>query len=93
MRLTDDRIAVEVLAPETTTSLGIVIRSADERPTEGIVKAIGPGKKNKDGVVIPLTLKVGDKVMFPAGAGLKVTVAGETLSIFKEEEIIAVLGD
>lgn len=93
MRLTDDRVAVEVIVPESKTSTGIVVALADDKPTEGIVKAVGPGKRNKDGVVIPITLKVGERVLFTAGTGLRVTVNGETMHIFKEDEIIAVVGE
>lgn len=93
MKLTDDRIAVETIAPVNTNALGIVIRLEDERPTEGIVKAVGPGKRNRDGVIIPLVLQVGDRVMFKAGSGLAVNVNGTDLTIFKEEEILMVLDD
>ena len=93
MKLTDDRIAVEPIAPESTTSTGIVLTKADDRPTEGIIKEVGPGKRNKDGVVIPVALRVGDRVLFAAGTGLKINVSGTELTIFKEEEIIAVLGN
>src|ERR1043166_640408 len=63
-----DRVLVKPLTPEeagTTTSFGIIIPdTAKEKPEQGRVVAVGPGKKNDDGKVLPLSVKVGDKVMF-----------------------------
>lgn len=93
MRLTENRIAVEVIEPSNTSATGIVLNVEGDEPSEGIVKGVGPGKRTEEGTVLPMSVKVGDHVLFSAGGGLPVRVGGETLHIFKEDEIFAVLED
>ena len=87
-----DRIIVERLEEETTTAAGIIIPdSAKEKPQQGIVKAVGKGKVTEEGKVMPLDVKVGDKVLFGKYAGTEVKVEGEELLVMKEDDIMAVI--
>lgn len=65
--------------------------SAQEKPKEGTVIAVGPGKTNEEGVVEPLTVKEGDRVLFGAYAGTEITMEEETLLIMSEDDILGVL--
>ena len=72
--------------------LGIVIPdSAAEKPDQGEVVAVGPGKKTEDGKILPVDLKAGDKVLFGKYAGQSVKVDGEELLVIREDEILAVI--
>ena len=87
-----DRIIVERLEEETTTASGIIIPdSAKEKPMQGDVVAVGKGKVTEDGKVLPLDVKVGDKVLFGKYAGTEVKVEGEELLVMKEDDIMAVI--
>ena len=87
-----DRIIFERLEEETTTAAGIIIPdSAKEKPQQGIVKAVGKGKVTEEGKVMPLDVKVGDKVLFGKYAGTEVKVEGEELLVMKEDDIMAVI--
>jgi chaperonin GroES len=93
LRPLQDRVIIKRLDNETKTSSGIVIPdSAAEKPDQGEVVAVGPGKKTEDGKVIAVDLKVGDKVLFGKYAGQSVKVDGEELLVIREEEILAVVG-
>ncbi|GAA0225889.1 co-chaperone GroES [Castellaniella daejeonensis] len=92
LRPLHDRVIVKRLDNERTTASGIVIPdSAAEKPDQGEVLAVGPGKKTEDGKVIPVDLKVGDKVLFGKYAGQSVKVDGEEVLVIREEEILAVI--
>ena len=87
-----DRVIVKRLEEVRTTASGIVIPdTATEKPDQGEVIAVGPGKKDENGKVIALDVKVGDKVLFGTYAGTTVKVSGEELLIMKESDILAVL--
>ena len=87
-----DRVVVRRLEEETTTAGGIVLPdSAAEKPSQGEVLAIGPGKTLDNGDVRPLDVKKGDKVLFGQYAGSTVKVDGEELLILSESEIFGVL--
>ena len=87
-----DRIIVERLEEETTTAAGIIIPdSAKEKPQQGTVVAVGKGKVTEDGKVLPLDVKVGDKVLFGKYSGNEVKVDGEDLLVMREEDIMAVI--
>lgn len=91
LRPLGDRVIVQRLESETKTASGIVIpESASEKPDQGTVVAVGPGKRAEDGSVIPLELKVGDKVLFGKYAGQSVKVDGEEVLVIREEEVLAV---
>lgn len=71
---------------------GIIIPdTAKEKPSEGIVTAIGAGKRNKAGALIPSILKVGDKVIFEKWGGKEVKIGGMEYVVISEEEILAVI--
>ncbi|GAA0775991.1 co-chaperone GroES [Castellaniella ginsengisoli] len=92
LRPLHDRVIVKRLDNERTTASGIVIPdSAAEKPDQGEVLAVGPGKKTEDGKVIPVDLKVGDKVLFGKYAGQSVKVDGEEVLVIREEEVLAVI--
>ncbi|WP_368649442.1 co-chaperone GroES [Castellaniella ginsengisoli] len=92
LRPLHDRVIVKRLDNERTTASGIVIPdSAAEKPDQGEVLAVGPGKKTEDGKVISVDLKVGDKVLFGKYAGQSVKVDGEEVLVIREEEVLAVI--
>lgn len=92
LRPLNDRVIVKRLDNERTTASGIVIpESATEKPDQGEILAVGPGKKTEDGKVLPLDLKVGDKVLFGKYSGQAVKIDGEELLVIREEEIFAVI--
>lgn len=92
LRPLHDRVIIKRLDNERTTASGIVIpESAAEKPDQGEVLAVGPGKKTEDGKVIAVDLKVGDKVLFGKYAGQSVKVDGEEVLVIREDEVLAVI--
>jgi len=92
LRPLHDRVIVKRLDNERKTASGIVIPdSAAEKPDQGEVLAVGPGKKTEDGKVLPVDVKVGDKVLFGKYAGQAVKGDGDELLVIREEEILAVI--
>ena len=92
LRPLHDRVIVKRLENETTTASGIVIPdNATEKPDQGEVLAIGPGRINDKGEVKPLNVKVGDRVLFGKYSGQSVKVDGEELLVMKEDDIFAVV--
>ncbi|WP_322995485.1 co-chaperone GroES [Castellaniella sp.] len=92
LRPLHDRVIVKRLDNERTTASGIVIpESAAEKPDQGEVLAVGPGKKTEDGKLIAVDVKVGDKVLFGKYAGQSVKVDGDEVLVIREEEILAVI--
>ena len=92
LRPLHDRVIVKRLDNERKTASGIVIPdSAAEKPDQGEVVAVGPGKKTEDGKILPVDLKAGDKVLFGKYAGQSVKVDGEELLVIREDEILAVI--
>jgi chaperonin GroES len=89
-----DRVVVRRLDEETKTSGGIVLPdSAAEKPSQGEVLAVGPGKVLDSGDVRALDVKVGDKIIFGQYGGSTVKIDGEELLILAESEIFGVLED
>ena len=87
-----DRILVKRLDEETKTSGGLFIPdSAKEKPIQAKVIAVGAGKRDKDGKVIPLDVKAGDKVLFSKYSGTEVKIDGEEHLIMREEDILGVI--
>ena len=87
-----DRVVVKRLDELTKTAGGIIIPdTAKEKPSEGIVEAVGPGMVTPDGKVVPMTVKVGDKVLFGKWSGTEIKVKGEDRLIIKEPEILAII--
>ena len=87
-----DRVLVKRLEENTKTAGGIIIPdTAKEKPSEGIVEAVGDGYRAEVGQIVPLNVKVGDKVLFGKWSGTEVKVNGEERLIIKEAEILAVV--
>ncbi|GAB7548812.1 MULTISPECIES: co-chaperone GroES [unclassified Cupriavidus] len=92
LRPLHDRVIVKRLDNETKTASGIVIPdNAAEKPDQGEVLAVGPGKKDDKGASIALDVKVGDRVLFGKYAGQAVKVDGLELLVMREEDIMAVV--
>ena len=92
LRPLHDRVIVKRIDSETKTSSGIVIPdSAAEKPDQGEILAVGPGKKNDKGELIPVDVKVGDRVLFGKYSGQTVKVDGKELLVMKEEDLFAVV--
>jgi chaperonin GroES len=92
LRPLHDRLIVKRLEEERKTASGIVIPdTVAEKPDQGEVLAIGPGKKNEDGKLFPVDLKVGDKILFGKYSGTTVKIDGEELLVMREEDVMAVV--
>ena len=87
-----DRVVVKRVDADTKTSTGIIIPdNVAEKPDQGIVLAVGQGKRTNEGSVIPMSVNVNDKVLFGKFAGQAVKIKGEEVLILNEEEIYAVI--
>jgi chaperonin GroES len=87
-----DRVIVKRLDQERKTASGIVIPdNAAEKPDQGEIIAVGPGKRDENGKIIALDVKVGDKVLFGKYSGQTVKVEGEELLVMREEDIMGVV--
>ena len=89
-----DRVVVRRIEEKETVQGGIIIPdTAKEKPQEGEILAVGKGKQAKDGKLIPLDVKVGDRVLFGkySGSEVPVKIEGEDVLIMREEEILGVI--
>lgn len=87
-----DRVLVRPAAPEETTAGGIIIPdTAKEKPQEGTIVAVGPGKTDDNGKLIPMNVKDGDKVLYGKYGGTEINVDGEELLIMRESDIYAIV--
>ena len=92
IRPLQDRVIVKRLEEERKTASGIVIPdSAAEKPDQGEVIAVGPGKKDDNGKAIALDVKVGDRVLFGKYAGKAVKVNGDEVLVLREDDILGVV--
>jgi len=92
LRPLHDRVIVKRLEQETKTASGIVIPdNAAEKPDQGEVLAVGPGKRNDKGDFVALNVAVGDRVLFGKYSGQSVKVDGEELLVMREEDLFAVV--
>ncbi len=88
----EDRIVVLPNEAETTTVSGLVIPdTAKEKPQQGVVQAVGPGRTLDNGTVAPLSIKVGDTVLYSKYGGTEVTIAGQDLLILASRDVLAVI--
>ncbi|TAD79029.1 MAG: co-chaperone GroES [Sphingomonadales bacterium] len=88
-----DRVVVRRIEADQKTAGGIIIPdSAQEKPSEGEVIAVGEGNRDDDGDRIPLDVKVGDRVLFGKWSGTEVKINGEDLLIMKESDIMGIMG-
>ena len=87
-----DRVLVKRIESEEKTAGGIILPdSAQEKPSEGEVIAVGAGVKGEDGKIIPLDVKAGDRVLFGKWGGTEVKVDGVELLIMKESDIMGIV--
>jgi chaperonin GroES len=87
-----DRVVVRRLNAEEKTAGGIIIPdTAKEKPQEGEVVAAGPGARNETGVLVPMEVKAGDRVLFGKWSGTEVKLDGEELLIMKESDILGII--
>jgi len=87
-----DRVVVKALEEAETMRGGLYIPdTAKEKPQQGEIIAVGPGKY-EDGKLVPMSVKVGDKVLYGKYSGTEVTIDGEQLLILRESDVLAVVG-
>ncbi|MFC4892498.1 co-chaperone GroES [Pseudofrancisella aestuarii] len=92
IRPLQDRVLVRRAEEETKSAGGIILTgSAQEKPMEGEVVAVGNGKKLSNGSVQPIDVKKGNKVLFGKYAGSEIKVDGETLLMMREEDIMGII--
>ncbi len=88
-----DRVLVRRIDEDTKTAGGIIIPdSAQEKPSQGSIVAVGSGLRGDDGKITPLDVKAKDKVLFGKWSGNEVMVDGEELLIMKESDILGIIG-
>ena len=94
LRPLEDRVVVRPLEAEETTASGLVIPdTAKEKPQQGEVLAVGPGKRSEQsGELIPMDVAEGDRVVYSKFGGTEITVDGEDLLILSSRDVLAVLG-
>ena len=86
-----DRVVVEPAEAEEVSAGGIILPdTAQEKPQEGQIVAVGSGSKNEDGKITPLDLKAGDIVLFGKWSGTEVKIDGKEYSIMKESDIMGI---
>jgi chaperonin GroES len=87
-----DRVVVKRVDAEEKTKGGIIIPdTAKEKPQEGEVIAVGPGGRDESGKLIPIDLKVGDRILFGKWSGTEIKLDGEELLIMKESDVMGVI--
>lgn len=86
-----DRVFVRTLEAEDKVGSIIIPDTAKEKPQKGEVIAVGPGKRDKDGTRVKMSVKKGDKVLFGKWSGTEITLEGEELLIVNESDILATL--
>jgi len=88
----NDRVLVTRVEEEQKTAGGIIIPdTAKEKPQEGKVTAVGPGKRDDSGQRVPLEVKKGDRILFSKYAGTEIKIDGEEHIFMREEDILAIL--
>ena len=87
-----DRVVVRRIEAEEKTAGGIIIPdTAKEKPQEGEVIAVGPGARDESGKLVPLDVKVGDRILFGKWSGTEIKLNGEDLLIMKESDVMGVI--
>jgi chaperonin GroES len=87
-----DRVVVRRVDAEEKTAGGIIIPdTAKEKPQQGEVLAVGPGKRDEAGKLVPLDVKTGDQILFGKWSGTEVKIDGEDLLIMKEDDIMGIV--
>lgn len=89
-----DGVLVRPLVREEKTKGGIILPdTAKEKPQEGVVVAVGPGRRDNHGQIIPMEVSVGQKVLFAKYAGTELTIDGVDHLLLRESDILAVISD
>jgi chaperonin GroES len=92
IRPLQDRVIVKRIAEEEKSKGGIIIPdTAKEKPQEGKVIAVGKGKVNEDGKLIPLDVKVNDRILFGKYSGSEINIDGDEHLIMREEDILGII--
>ena len=93
-RPTDDRVLIRPTEAEETTAGGIILPdTAKEKPQRGEIVAVGPGKTLKEGKRAPLSVKIGDEVLYGKYSGTEVDFGSERLVVIRESELLAIVND
>ena len=93
LRPLHDRVIVKRIEEERNTSGGIVIPdTATEKPSQGEIVAVGPGKTDENGKLIPIGVKAGDKILFGKYSGTEFKMDGDDLLHMREDDIIGIVG-
>ena len=89
----NDRVIVKPEEAVEMSKGGIILpdTASKEKPVEGVVIAVGPGKVSKDGARVALSVKAGDKVLFSKYAGTEVKIENVTYQVMREEDILAII--
>lgn len=88
-----DRVVLRRISPAEKTAGGIIIPdTAQEKPVEAVVVAVGPGARDERGQVVPLDVREGDHVLFGKWSGTEVKIGGEDLLIAKESDLFGIVG-
>ena len=89
----EDRIVVKPGESESKTASGLVIPdTAKEKPQQGEVLAVGPGRRGDDNEIVPMDVKVGDTVLYSKYGGTEVTIDGKDLLILSSRDVLAIVG-
>ena len=89
-----DRVVVRRVESEEKTAGGIILPdTAQEKPSEGEIVSVGAGARDETGKLVPLDVKVGDRVLFGKWSGTEVKIGGEDLLIMKESDIMGIIED
>ncbi|HSF56762.1 MAG TPA: co-chaperone GroES [Candidatus Binatia bacterium] len=92
IRPLQDRVIVKRIEEEEKTKGGLIIPdTAKEKPQEGKVVSVGKGKLNEDGKIMPLDVKVNDRVLFGKYSGTEINIDGEEHLIMREEDILGII--
>ena len=93
LRPLHDRVLVKPLEADTKTAGGIIIPdTAQEKPQEGKVVAVGPGKRGDDGSITPMDVKKGDRILYGKWSGTEVKIDGKDMMIMNESDIMGIVG-
>jgi len=88
----EDRVVVEPKQAEDKTASGIILPdTAQEKPQEATIVAVGPGKASDSGTIVKMTVKVGDSILYGKYSGTEVTVDGKEYLIMRESDVLAIL--
>lgn len=89
-----DRVVIKRIEEDNKTAGGLIIPdTAKEKPSQGLIVAVGPGGRDDEGKPVTMTLKEGDRILFGKWAGTEIKVNGEDLLIMREADVLGVLED